>query len=487
MIRGRTKPVNTVEQQSNINIHNRFDIEVIDAKTKKVKQTARAYNVLCDNIWTNICNFVSYFGYIAYGSGSGTPSSSDTRLFAGQIIKEASNVALNVDRFSGIGWRTRKIVLNETTSVGMTITEVGISSSSSSGYLCSHAMLQDMNGNPISITKTDTDIITIYATVYAHWNPRGHNGIHIGGGGFTDVLLGYGYNALPYGSWPNEYGPSIICSKGLYRDGSTSGSMSSTVDRSAKKRTMAFPRIAIGDDNCGGFGWIMLGKSDRLCTDAYFIADVRGSYPVYSEAVGTGDGVTTSFATKFDLPMNATVYVDGKIVNDVTVKKEPITLSPVKYLVRIASKLTADGHHVVYQPSESLTSGGYMYFYNQLHDIGLYSWSRNASSYYGMLVAFSDDMVNWSSEYSNAVVVPDQYRHMKYLRIRCAGTNSSGTLGQHTMSFPPEVTGKNIVFDEPPAEGAVITIDYITPFVPKDENHVYDFSLTIQFGEYAES
>ena len=29
-----------------------------------------------------------------------------------------------------------------------------------------HAMLKDMNGNQISIEKTDTDIINIYATVY---------------------------------------------------------------------------------------------------------------------------------------------------------------------------------------------------------------------------------------------------------------------------------------------------------------------------------
>ena len=32
--------------------------------------------------------------------------------------------------------------------------------------LCTHALIKDMNGNPVVITKTDTDIITIYATVY---------------------------------------------------------------------------------------------------------------------------------------------------------------------------------------------------------------------------------------------------------------------------------------------------------------------------------
>ena len=43
--------------------------------------------------------------------------------------------------------------------------------------LCTHALLQDMNGNNISIQKTNTDVINIYATVYLHFNQAGD--IHI--------------------------------------------------------------------------------------------------------------------------------------------------------------------------------------------------------------------------------------------------------------------------------------------------------------------
>jgi hypothetical protein len=41
-------------------------------------------------------------------------------------------------------------------------------------------------------------------------------------------------------------------------------------------------------------------------------------------------------------------------------------------------------------------------------------------------------------------------------------------------------------FDTPPAAGAVITMDYDTDSVAKDENHVFDLTLTIQLGEYTE-
>ena len=64
----------------------------------------------------------------------------------------------------------RKIQLGTSTANGSTLTEVGVAYGASSSNLATHAMLKDMNGNPISIPKTDTDIINVYATVYAHWN-----------------------------------------------------------------------------------------------------------------------------------------------------------------------------------------------------------------------------------------------------------------------------------------------------------------------------
>lgn len=46
------------------------------------------------------------------------------------------------------------------------------------------------------------------------------------------------------------------------------------------------------------------------------------------------------------------------------------------------------------------------------------------------------------------------------------------------LSAPDQIT-----FNEPPGEGDVITVDYSVPYIPKDENHVLDLQLSIQFGE----
>ena len=57
MIRGTRKALDK-KPYANVNlnasIHNRFDVEVVDAKTGKVKQRAQAENVICDFLWTTL-------------------------------------------------------------------------------------------------------------------------------------------------------------------------------------------------------------------------------------------------------------------------------------------------------------------------------------------------------------------------------------------------------------------------------------------------
>lgn len=60
----------------------------------------------------------------------------------------------------------RKIVLSPSDYVGARITEVGFGYSTSSGSAVTHSMLKDSEGNQIAIEKTDTDVLTIYATFY---------------------------------------------------------------------------------------------------------------------------------------------------------------------------------------------------------------------------------------------------------------------------------------------------------------------------------
>ena len=149
-----------VEQK--VSIHNRFDVEI------NGEWVGYGENIVLDQMWTRLCGGLSYFVNIHFGTGAGTPIASRTTLFAHLGTKTAVNdeqvKALPVSR-----WK-RKIVLNPEEYVGQTITEVGIAFGSTASNLVTHAMLKDAEGNPISITKSDTDVVTIYATVFVTLN-----------------------------------------------------------------------------------------------------------------------------------------------------------------------------------------------------------------------------------------------------------------------------------------------------------------------------
>ena len=74
MIRGRKRPkadaLGLVAQSDKINatlnasIHNRFDIEIVNATTGEVKQRAQAENIICAQLWTRLFAPDTYFNYI---------------------------------------------------------------------------------------------------------------------------------------------------------------------------------------------------------------------------------------------------------------------------------------------------------------------------------------------------------------------------------------------------------------------------------------
>ena len=82
--------------------------------------------------------------------------------------------------------------------------------------------------------------------------------------------------------------------------------------------------------------------------------------------------------------------------------------------------------------------------------------------------------------------IPEELKHKKFIRISADNqlvfnNDASG------FFFGDNLRTKAVVFDAPPAPGAVITADYHTPVIAKDENHVFDVSMTIHCGEYTEN
>ena len=57
-----------------VGLHNEFEIVVTDAKTGKVKQTARAENIILNKLWDSYFTDYRKFNNIHFGSGSATPT-----------------------------------------------------------------------------------------------------------------------------------------------------------------------------------------------------------------------------------------------------------------------------------------------------------------------------------------------------------------------------------------------------------------------------
>lgn len=504
MIKGTRRALEkrpSVKANLSASIHNRFDIEVVDAKTGKVKQKAQAFNVICNKLWEYALDSGAkqYFKYIQYGSGTGTPASTDTALFKRVDGLSASGLTIKINKEYFTGSLQRKITLLETEAVGVEITEVGISESSSSN-LCTHAMLQDMNGNQISILKTDTDIINIYATIFVRF-PEKHrtfseyNNIMLCSlTKWVEHLCGYDSNYY-YPSVPAynqlQYSTSVANKSGLY----TAGSAGGTVDLPTKTVVYKYSRLPAANNNLpGGARYVSLmtsGVNSDSAGTKLAVVKTAGT-KVVGEAVGTGDGVTVDFATKFDCPQNAVVKVDGVVV-DAVVEPAPLRYQNMDdYFHEIevvnGQPVIVDrqcAHNMLVGTREDSNVGSsykWSTFYNPHYQYGIASYGGDMYDANNE-VYVSDDLVTWhklTRPYNNRQNVPAEYQYCKYWKIL---SDSSYYVYQ---MYAKDLNGTNIHFATPPAEGAVITIDYDTEVLGKDENHVYDFEFSFTLGEYTE-
>lgn len=528
MVRGKTRSIDRPNLNYDIQtkIHNRFDVEVIDTRTGKVRQSCRGHNVICDQLWTNWFTQVTWNTYIFYGSGEGTPTSSDTKLFnrIGYMQSEHHSVDYNVDE----NWvaYTRKIQIPESTAVGEKITEVGIGYGSTETNLCTHAMLQDMNGNTISIEKTDTDIINIYATVYVHWTST--PAVKIFGhwhGAPPEAGLGLfaGRNtpkAYPNGTFYDGKNFAAI-TKGILSQStkttyvSTYTPCTTTIDTESRKFNVKFDRLTVAQHNTSGLHHLVLYYETATKSSSYnayylkqpwmsieFPSDQVPAVRVTGEAVATGDGVTREFVTKFPHAKNATVYVDGVVATGVTVN--PNTFAPTFKIGDYFEEVWAPGvggnagwgnisydgfvSNEIYGSGFSPKAGEFYIFYNPNYEIGIASMYLDYSDIY-----VSNDLKNWkeallwANEQKQYVDIPEEFIHYKYWKVVPQSNSAYNNFYPSNTKPPADYNSNNIIFDVAPAAGSVITIDYTPQCIPKDENHVFDLSVTFSFGEYSDT
>ena len=122
-----------------------------------------------------------------------------------------------------------------------------------------------------------------------------------------------------------------------------------------------------------------------------------------------------------------------------------------------------------------------------MHEIGIETVSLDSTGYY-MKVEVSNDLSVWTyvmdcnDSKTKDYLVPAQYRHYKYWRITNIGSSINWLPG--AFKAPSSYTGKVLHFVNPPAAGSVITANYKSKCIAKDENNVFDLTIEMQLGEY---
>lgn len=152
--------------KENVSIHNRFLIEVRDEKTGEITKIGKAENIVLDN-W----GFKQKPGVILLGSGTDPsqekPSMKNLIQKFGEVnISETSREVQN--GYLIVSYKSNQVQAGD--HVGKVFAEVGLRESFWNSDALSHAFIKDSEGNPLTITKKDTDVITLYATVYIKLN-----------------------------------------------------------------------------------------------------------------------------------------------------------------------------------------------------------------------------------------------------------------------------------------------------------------------------
>ena len=298
--------------QMGCKIHNRFDIEVI--RDGEVIQRGQAENIILDRMYTRLCNLDTYFVNIVFGTGIGDLAPERTTLFS--YLGYKSTVLEEVIRAFPLCKRTRKITLNPEEFVGQTITEVGISDTYPN--INTHALIKDVEGNPLSITKSAIDVVVIYATVFIqlenknehfYWTdmPKGNN--------LVEYLFGSTFDSIKYriqlsksSVVGNNYSTSA---EGLIMYKSTT----KTAD-AANRRTIFNPvRFGIADANAE-VGTISMENlfACKLPEDSFLGHTLTGV------PVGIGDGLSTRFSLSHTRLTDLVVKLDAVPTSAYTTK-----------------------------------------------------------------------------------------------------------------------------------------------------------------------
>ena len=486
-------------------IHNRFDIEVRDKETGELKQKGQAENIVLDRMYTRLCNFSTYFVNIFFGSGRGTLSPTRTTLFTSLGYKAAVTEE-TIKAFPISKW-TRKITLAPEEYVNQTITEVGISETTTA--INTHALITDSEGNPLSITKTDIDVVIIYATVFIEFQNKSDN-IYFTNFPNNNELLNYLAGKAIDGSASPLYSGSERIYIGEFNN-NIAGDVNMLAAQKIPTRVIDVPnrkisynaRFGVDEGNFNRrISEIALKKVFRCSLPE---VSVFTEYPLNDINIGTGDGVKTIFELPNTDVFDVDIKIDGGIVDP-----SNYVLENIEYL-KGNSKIPLYSIFADDQPLDlSLITSPF--------DNTVFFSNADDSTPLIIIIKVNPDKIlnKWMTyshtglsnvNYSKSIEIYGSLNGISYTEL----SSSYVTLSTNTKLFQitqpynyfkismyVDITtsGQNVhyiylqndnrprvVFTSPVPLNGIITADYKVPYIPKTEDYILDVSTEIVFGE----
>lgn len=484
--------------QQKATLHNRFDFEIYDVKTGKTEY-AQAENIVLNNMWTRVCDGSNYFNYIGVGKGTGNLSPTRTTLFNHLAYKSAVAVETVYDTDTTVHV-TKSVTFSETEANGAW-TEVGIlyGTSTASNYV-THALITDSEGNTITINKTNTKIVTVYATVYIELLAP-ISGNYYCATGIKNMII---KNLIDGSSASGIFFTSLLTAEGKPSiiAGHDSLYLSWNSDAANKRRYSGLVRLTSENGNYPIRGMIVYYKGGETRSDnaggvSLPLAGVFAGKNYVGVPIGTGDGSTEQFdmPLSFIKPNSETIYVGGVAKtrgSDYTIhygmkSTETMLLDMPDAAKRLGSEFDTNLAYieetlVLPQPSGAEAT---------VTSIVLKNGTSSSHRCGGYDVKLSIDGVTWvnagsvNSGWGSTIATlgsftPDKYKFVKVKLIK--GSPSSMMLSYIKIYATPPTT-KHITFTTPPAAGAVITADFTTEYIAKTSNFVLDVQAEILFGE----
>ena len=503
--------------QNNISLHNRFDLMLVEESTGKIKQTAQAENVALNRFHTNLMWLYDFVGVIGIGTGTGTPAPTDADLFKLKHYVDLTNVSS--DKTGPVYKRVVSGTLPANSSYVGDYTEIGIYAFPSNSNLMTHAMLVDSEGNPITIHKTDLDILIITATVYFTIECKDENLHLIEDNIFKQRFFTTSNSSVYIGRVINtaylcKYASNKLCTKSHRMPGDNANPWS------YPNYAMNYSRLGTADANIGFINGIYIEYVGhmRLPNAAFF-----PNYTMKGLPVGTGDGSKQDF----DCPINYFVkdtdvlYKNGVALTrgvDYTIdnlqnKGADRSVSAFGFADYVNEVSSSYNVYTIFGVAlEAILVGNEAIVYLEnpdpaigtkintidvskltLGNIGSYSYNGYKGD---IIVSISNDGEAWTEVYrntydgvaNNAIGFKATFttQDVRYIKLSAPGVNKDTGAKVSAISTAGKAiayyAGEPIHFTEAPAAGDVITLDVELDRPYKNSNFVLDVGFSLQFN-----